>query len=170
MLAAPILAWLLIAAGFAPSVFGQGYPVERMRFLARFLMIVVCVLEGIWLGMWSPVPALDRQWGVKASILGLLVVSILYPLRTSFSLLRSNLPDYRERVMLWDLRNEYILSKTQQGVTDLVVPGISGFHGVKEVDGNPEHWINLCAAEFYGASSIEAVSVDDQDFMEMLTK
>lgn len=51
VIAIPVLMWLLIAAGFSPSVYGQNFPVERMRFLARTIMIAAFMLEGALFGV-----------------------------------------------------------------------------------------------------------------------
>lgn len=169
MIAPPLLAWLLIAAGFAPSVFGQSYPVERMRFLARLLIVLTLMLMGLRLGMFLPAFKPNPALGLRLSMLALVALSALYPLRAAYNLIQSNLPPYRQRAELWDLRHEYILRKAREGATNMIVPALSGFNGVKEVDGDPAHWINACAAEYYGLASIEAVSVEtDEEYMEVL--
>lgn len=157
----PLLAWLLIAAGFAPSVFGQGFPVERMRFLARTWMIVTLMLEGIWLGLWLPDFKFNRTIGVWLALVLFTAFAIAYPLRTAINLAQKSIPEYRERAMLWDLRNEFILRHKAQGETDLVIPGFPGIYGVKELDDNPLHWTNDCAADFYDVSSIRTIPADD---------
>lgn len=158
----PLLVWLLIAAGFSPSAFGQGFPVERMRFLALVLMVAALVVGGIWLGMVFPEFKPNRKVGIWSSLLIFVLISIVYPLRATNNLLRTLLPEYRERAELWDTRNEYIIQKIDEGENDLVVRGLSGFNGVKELDSNPAHWINVCAANFYGVSTIQAVSMEDE--------
>ena len=169
MIALPLLAWLLIAAGFAPSVFGQSYPVERMRFLARLLIILTLMLMGLRLGLFLPAFKPNPALGLRLSLLVFAAISFLYPLRATYNLIQSNLSQYSQRAALWDLRHEYILRKADEGVMDMIVPALSGFNGVKEVDGNPSHWINACVAEYYGITSIEAVSVEtDEEYMEIL--
>lgn len=158
MLILPLLIWLLIAAGFSPSVFGQGFPVERMRFLARTLLIVMLMLEGIWLGLVLPEFKFNRTIGVWVPLLLFAVISIVYPLRTALGLLNNIVPEYRERAELWDLRDAYIHRHIAQGETELFVPGFDGVYGVKELDSNPAHWINACAANFYHVSSIQSFS------------
>lgn len=163
----PFLLWILTAASFSPSVYGQSFPIERARFLGRCMMIASFMLMGGFLGLlmrnvqFKPNPMLG-QWAVLA---GLIITSIIYPLRTAYYLLIFSIPEYQERAELWDLRDAYIRRHVTQGETDLVIPGFSGVYGVKELDDNPNHWVNACAAEFYGANSIRTIGVDNLEEM-----
>lgn len=168
MIALPLLAWLLIAAGFSPSAFGQGFPVERMRFLARVWLIATLMLEGAWLGILLPEFKFNRTIGVWVALILFTLVSTVYPLRTAFYVLQKNVPEYRERAELWDLRHVFILRHIAQGETRLSVPGLGGWHGVKELDSNPAHWVNACAANFYHVESIQSFST--KNLMEALSE
>lgn len=168
MIVAPLVVWLLIAAGFSPSVFGQGFPVERMRFLARALLIATLMLDGVWLGLILPEFKINRTIGVWAPLLLFVAISTAYPLRAAFALFQNTLPEYRERAELWDLRDAYIHRRIAEGETDLFIPGFGGAHGVKELDSNPAHWINVCAANFYRVSSIQSFST--KDLLEALSE
>src|SRR5829696_6861898 len=46
-----LIAYLLIAATFAPSVYGQSYPVARARFAGRVLMTSALMINGALLGI-----------------------------------------------------------------------------------------------------------------------
>ncbi|HCR71134.1 MAG TPA: hypothetical protein DIW23_06795 [Anaerolineae bacterium] len=159
----PFLMWILIAASFSPSVYGQSFPIERARFLGRCMMIASFMLTGGLLGLlmqniqFKPNPVLG-QWAVLAV---LAITSVVYPLRTAYYLIIFNVPEYQERARLWDLRDAFIKRHALQGETELVVPGFSGVYGIKEIDDNPNHWVNVCAAEFYGLNSIRVVGVDN---------
>lgn len=168
MVTLPFLIWLLIAAGFSPSVFGQGFPVERMRFLARTLLILMLMLEGIWLGLVLPEFKINRTIGAWASLILFAVISTVYPLRIALNLVQISVPEYRERAELWDLRDGYIHRHIAQGETDLFIPGFDGVYGVKELDSDPAHWINACAANFYHVSSIQSFST--QNLKEALSE
>lgn len=168
MIVLPFLIWLLIAAGFSPSVFGQGFPVERMRFLAQTLLIVMLMLEGLWLGLILPEFKFNRTIGTWAALALFTVISVAYPLRTAINLSQNSIPEYRERAELWDLRNEFVHRHIAQGETDLFIPGFGGIYGVKELDSNPAHWINACAANFYHVSSVQSFST--KNLMEALSE
>jgi hypothetical protein len=44
----------------------------------------------------------------------------------------------------------------EEGQTDPIVPQFDGVLGVKELDVNANHWVNRCAAKYYGFNSIRA--------------
>lgn len=172
MIAIPFLIWLLIAAGFSPSVYGQGFPIERMRFLARTLMIAAFMVEGLLFGLllkdlnFKP----NREIGQWAVLVLFGSLAIVYPLRTLFNINKFNVPEYRARAELWDLREAYILRHAGFGERDLIVPGFPGLYQIKELDSDPNHWVNKCAAQYYGVNSIRSVTVPDENMLEYLNE
>ena len=167
----PFLLWLFIAASFSPSVYGQSFPIERARFLARVLMISSFMIAGGLFGLlmhnfqFKPKPAIGRWF----ALLVFTIASIAYPLRTAYYMFIYDLPVYQERAQLWDLRDAFIRRHASQGETDLVIPGFSGVEGIKELDDNPKHWINVCAAKYYGVNSIRTVGVEE-NLIEVLSE
>jgi hypothetical protein len=170
--AVPVLAWILIAAGFSPSVYGQSFPVERARFLARTILIASLMLEGALIGLllghvqFKKNPALD-QWVVAAAFA---MVAIIYPIRAAMNIYQFDVPEYRERAEWWDLREAYIVRHAGMGEKDIVIPGFSGVYQVKEIDNNPNHWVNTCAAQYYGVDSIRAVNMSDEHILDYLNE
>ncbi|HEX2696326.1 MAG TPA: hypothetical protein VHM28_01370 [Anaerolineales bacterium] len=152
----PVLAYILIAASFAPSVYGQAYPIERARFAGRLVMTMALMFEGACLGV------LFAQWKFRQKpIFGwiallLLVISSLYSLRATWNVLQKDLPIYRQWASAWDDRQKQILALKASGERDIVVPQLPGIEHVKELDTSPEFWVNRCAADFYGVHSISA--------------
>jgi hypothetical protein len=149
---------VLIAASFAPSAYGQSYPVERARFLGRLLMTATLMLEGALLGVlasqsgrWTA----SLRWAAPAAALALLLTAV-YPLRAAWISWRTDVPEYREWTAAWDERNSLIRARQAEGATDLVVAQLPGFYRVKELDTDPGHWVNRCAADYYGLASISA--------------
>jgi hypothetical protein len=169
--AAPIVLWILIAAGFSPSVYGQGYPVERMRFLACFLMTATFMIEGgvlgLLLGTYRPRFNQVLSW---AAVILFALTGILYPLRAALRVYQIFVPEYQARAEMWDLRNEYIWRHANMGEMDIVVPGYSTEYMVKELDDNPMHWVNICAANYYGIRSIRAVTIPDEYILGYLSE
>lgn len=156
--AIPALLWLLVAAGFAPSVYGQSFPVERMRFLARTLMIIACMLEGALFGFLLKDLKLSsnriaEQWVVLVLFA---VLAIGYPLRAAFNVFKFNVPEYRAHAETWDTRDKYIRKSVAAGAKDMVVPQLDSMHGVVEYKGNKSFWVNVCAAEYYGLHTLVA--------------
>jgi len=170
MAVAPLIMYVLVMASFSPSVYGQGYPVERVRFYARLIMTVWLMLEGALLG-WSladlPGGRLNRLVVFGGSIL-FTAISAFYPFRAAIQA-ALKIPEYSERAALWDARDDYVRRLAESGESDLVVPGFSGVYGVKEWDDYETHWVNLCAAEYYGVNSIRTVSVPDEYLWEFFS-
>jgi Family of unknown function (DUF6056) len=156
-LVTPLVMYLLIAASFAPSLYGQSYPVERARFAGRFIMVSAFIIEGAFFGVLT---AQSRQLGGRRILtnlaLVLLMFSALYPLRAGWTDLRANLTPYRQWSSDWDARQQQILTQKAQGIQDIVVPQLPGIAHVKELDTLANFWVNRCAANFYGVSSISA--------------
>jgi hypothetical protein len=158
LLAAPVLMFLLIASGFAPSVYGQGYPVERMRFLARTIMIATFMMEGALVGLLlAGLRAQSYTELAQWSILILFAsVAVGYPLRAAYAVYQSDVPVYRAHAERWDFRDAQIRSAVQKGATDLVVVQLDSMNGAGEYKGDVTHWINRCAADFYGLNTLRA--------------
>ncbi len=158
----PILMYGLIAASFAPSVYGQAYPVERARFAGRLMMTTAALVEGACLGtfvaQWQAVRG--RASLVNVASLALIVMAV-YPLRSAINVLDNDLPYSREWASAWDARQAVILADKAQGQQDVVIPQLPGFEHVKELDPRPGMWVNHCAAEFYGLRSISAPQMED---------
>jgi hypothetical protein len=157
MALAIVLMYGMIAASFAPSIYGQGYPVERARFAGRLLMTTAAMLEGAFLGI------LLAQWRVLHSqpLLVLLAsvamaIMALYPLRAAGSILGEDLPYAHKWSMAWDARQQEVYRQKGTGVQDVVIRQLPGFEDVKELDTRAKFWVNRCAATFYGVQSISA--------------
>jgi hypothetical protein len=86
----------------------------------------------------------------------LLAVAALYPLRAA-GIALAEIPEYRIRAEEWDAREVQIYKLREQGQTDIMVNQFNGVDGVKEMDVNENHWVNRCAAKYYGLNSIRAV-------------
>lgn len=153
----PLLLYILIAASFAPSVYGQSFPVPRARFAAYFLQMGALVVEGAVLGALSSQGLRNFSWSRAGAALALVLagVAAIYPLRAGWLVVAAS-ADYREWAAAWDARDALIRTKIAEGQTDLIVPGLSGIDQIKELDIRSHHWVNRCAARYYGVHSISA--------------
>lgn len=160
----PLLQYLLIAVSFAPSVHGQSaYPEGRAQFLGRLIMTMAFLVEGALLGVLcaGPVSVTSRRQVVfLLSSLALLILAI-YPFRAGMSLL-AEVPDYRRWASAWDLRETEIYRSIAMGKRDLVVRWLPTKEDVKEIDGDASHWVNQCAADYYGVKTIRSVPMDSE--------
>lgn len=163
--ALPILLALFVAAGFSTSAYGQAYPVERARFFAHALLTATLMLEGAMLGMLlATVKFFHAAFCEYAAALVLLLLAV-YPFRAVGQVMQEA-PEYRTRAEAWDRRNAHIHLLRENGQTDLVVPQFGGIYGIKELDNQPTHWVNRCAASYYGINTISAVTIHGADALE----
>ncbi len=166
-IALPCLLTLLIAAGFSTSAYGQSFPVERARFFAHLLITVTLVFEGVLLGIWlssTKWKIFNTKYVEYASILALVILAV-YPFR-AFLQVMQDVPEYSARAQEWDRRDAHIYVLRDLGQTDLLVPQFDGIYGVKELDSLPEHWVNRCAAAYYGVNSIRAIPIHGDEAKE----
>lgn len=158
----PVLLYGLIFATFAPSAYGQSYPLERVRFPAYFLLMVAIMALGISAGYVLSV--IKFPVVVKNAALALTFLAFLYPLWMT----RQPLSTYEERrlfALRWDEREQMIYDMKTGGEQDLTIPGLDGYEGVKELDVRPFFWLNSCAAQLYDVHSISAISVEEEDVL-----
>ena len=156
MIAVPVLAFALIVAGFAPSVYGQAFPAERARFICRLLMTAALMSEGACLGI------LLGQWRLRWSstvapfVMVLFALSSLYPLRSAWAVVQNKMPFYTLWSSVWDYRQGRIVADKTKGTVDIVTFKMYSIEGVGELEQDPRAWINVCASSYYGVHSISA--------------
>ena len=162
MLAVLVLAYLFIAASFAPSVYGQSYPVPRARFTARVVMTVALMAEGALIGVLATQVRASSAQPIVLRNFAILVLAILalYPLRTLWRTLE-DIPVYQQRAAVWDAREAEILTMKAQGQQDLVVRFLSEAP-IQDLGDHTGYRLNRCAAALYGVNTIVAVPMDDQ--------
>ena len=64
---------------------------------------------------------------------------------------------HQERAEAWDFREEMIISTVEDGTLDVTIPAFDSIYEITELTENPGHWVNKCAAQYYGAETIKAV-------------
>lgn len=58
---------------------------------------------------------------------------------------------------LLKLRNRQIHQMAGAGEKQITIQALDSLTGITELQENPSHWVNNCAAAYYGAESIRAV-------------
>jgi hypothetical protein len=157
-----LLTYLFIAAGFAPSAYGQSYPVPRARFIGRVLMTTAFITEGALLGvLFSQIKSNFFQSTAFHGVATLvLIVLMLYPLRTAWRM-AGEIPVYRERAAAWDAREIEIKAMKADGQTDLVVRFLSK-ERLQDLGDHKGFRLNRCAAALYGVNTIVAVPMHNK--------
>lgn len=151
-----LISYILIAASFAPSVYGQGFPAARARFAGVVLFSATCMMIGAFTGKVtadSKMILLRSSW-FRISIMIMFILLSLYPLRTAWRL-ASEVPAYQQRAAAWDARDLQIRTLKAEGVRDLTVPFLSD-DAVQDLGDRREFRLNRCAARLYGVNSILA--------------
>ena len=158
----PLLAYLLIAASFAPSAYGQSYPVARARFIGRLLLTSAFMLEGVLLGILVAQirTRLFRSVYVRGFAILALMFLALYPLRTAW-LTSMQIPAYQQRAAAWDARDAEIRALEAQGVRDLAVRFLSE-EPIQDLGDRTGFRLNRCAAALYNVDSIVAFPMGDE--------
>ena len=153
-------AYLLIAASFAPSAYGQSYPAPRARFLGRVLMTLALMIDGALLGvLLSQVKVFQRE-ALRGVAMILLVILAMYPLRTAWRML-GDVPVYQQRAAAWDGRESEIHRLKAEGTEDLVVRFLPDEIS-QDLGDQTDFRLNRCAATLYDVNSIVAVPMDGE--------
>lgn len=155
LLLVPALAYLLTVAAFAPSAYGQSFPVDRVRFPAHVILAASLLTLGGLLGLLaSRVLRSVLRWMTTMAVIALLVTA-LYPLWT----IRNNynlIPEYQRHAVRWDARDASIREQAASGEENIVTWKLPGIANVNDLGPRPGHWINYCAAIVYDVDTISA--------------
>ena len=155
-----IVSYLLIAASFAPSVYGQSFPVPRARFTGVVIFTCALMMNGALIGILIANTVANTNSSSllhRAAILFLMLLT-LYPLRTA-SRMTAEIPVYRQRALAWDARDEKIRALAAGGERDLRIPFLSG-EVTQDLGDRTEFRLNRCASMIYGVDSILALPMD----------
>jgi hypothetical protein len=157
-----LIAFLLIAATFAPSVYGQSYPVARARFAGRVLMTSALMINGALMGILAANTRmrLFQSTPLRRFAILMLMLLMLYPLRGAWRA-SAEIPAYQQRAAAWDLRESEIRALKDQGVQDLVVRFLPD-EKLQDLGDHTGFRLNRCASIIYGVNSIVAVPMEDE--------
>ena len=148
----------LLMSSIAPSVYaGLQYPAGRALTVARFVLL--CSLG---LAAWLVGAGTSRLAPKKVvPLLGVLICVILF-LAAAYSLRAATYPlqdgsSLRVRAERWDARHVHILAAREAGMRDLVVLETDVVSSLEDIGPHPNHWVNSCAAQYYGLNSLTAL-------------
>ncbi len=162
MIAMVLIAYLLIAASFAPSAYGQSYPIGRARFTGRLLMTSALIADGALLGILLSNVRVKFFQSIYVRRFAILVLMILalYPIRTAWQT-SMEIPAYQQRAAAWDERDSEIRALKAQGVRDLIVPFLPDDQ-IQDLGDRTGFRLNRCAAALYGVDSILAIPMGEE--------
>jgi hypothetical protein len=154
----PVVAFVLVAACMAPSVYGTSAP-PPPRALIEPQFVLVCALfcwsyaAGAWLR--------DRRdafprWTATAVALVACVIGVI-PIAASREIVRQG-TEYRAWAAQWDDVDGQLRAAAAQGVKHARVRALNPIGGVQAIVEDPKDWVNGCAARYYGLESITGVA------------
>ncbi len=159
ILSTTIIVFLLSVSTVLPSVYVTGsYPGDRALFPARFTLFLGMFVIG-WLialaffAMWKNI---SNTFSVKIFLFIMGVLLLAYTVRANFKV-TNNLDKFQARAQAWDIRQQIILDAKAAGDYDITVPQFDSMYGITELKPDPNNWVNICAAKYYGVNSITAV-------------
>jgi hypothetical protein len=157
---ASVLLYTLCASSIFPTVYAMSvYPGPRALTPAHLSLLAFLILFG-WLLerlQRNILPTLSNKTSLSfvTSILIIIILSV-YVGRAIF-LESQKIYDHHNRAIMWDLRHEMILHAKISGMQNVVVPAFDSIFMITELNEDPGHWVNRCAAQYYGVSSITAI-------------
>ena len=159
----PVLAAVLILGVFAPTALAESsYPEGRVLIEARFIMVLMVLVEGVLLGLalgqlhqWANRPAPVYLQVALLVIFVLISTYGLYDLRKVYI----QIPFYQDRAALWDDRDAFIRAEINSGNVQVnyhngQAASFDDFSGLWDMTPLPDFWTNLCAADYYGIDSL----------------
>ena len=151
-----LISYLLVIANILPSLYAyRALPDARGLMPSTFILAVTFLLLGLCAG-WlfkGKFYRFEHLFNVMQIIL--VIFLAIYFVHAGIKVF-SEYPKYHERASLWDTRHANILEKIKQGEKEILVPAIDGFYRTFELQPDPDHWVNKCAALWYGIDVITA--------------
>ena len=162
LLLTPIVAYLLITAVCAPSVYAESsYPEPRTLIEAVFIFVLLVSVEGfifgISLGQMQKLSKEAVPFHLQVIVALVSIVILFYPLYDVRKIF-AQVPEYRARAILWDGRDAQIRSDKALGLENIIVQEFDAVSGLQEIGSDTNFWVNGCAAQFYGVQTIQAKS------------
>jgi hypothetical protein len=148
---------VLSACAIAPSVYaGLQFPAGRALMPARFALLAglagACVCLAAWI---RQVSVLERR--AVPLLLTILLAGSFYTARH----LSRPLPEQAEMTIWaerWDERDALIRERRDAGEIDLVIAEVEVVRGLEDIGPDADHWVNRCAAIYYGVETITATT------------
>jgi hypothetical protein len=152
-------------ACIAPPLYGysiDSIPPDRVLFLPHTILIFTAACWGCIMGMGFRQDQANIQQHIPLLVLGLILVLLVLGPMASISKVIARIPDYRLFAVQNDERDQTIRTLAASGVQDVQVKPLdvdmAYMGGLDIITLNPNHWFNVCVADYYGVKTISANS------------
>ncbi|GEM_PF-4129612 len=148
----------LVISTATPSVLARNtYPEQRAWMPGQFALTIGVASLGFLFGAFLRQHIKNNL--IKQAILLVAMLAVAaYAVRTVPRIYRDAQP-LQSWARAWDIRDRYIRAEVEAGDRNIIVnslPTIIPY--VTELQEDPGHWYNLCAADWYGIDSISAIN------------
>jgi len=150
--------YLISVACMMPSVLIRtAYPDPRALLIPHFMLIISVFVIGVLTGRLISLNGLIHSITFSNLVISVLFLALaLYSVRM-IPMIASGISALQERALAWDQRQAYIYQEKSAGEMNITVPAFDSIAGINELHLEKDHWVNICAAHYYGVNSISAV-------------
>ena len=156
ILTTTVIAFLLIAASYAPSAYIEQWPPAlRTRIIPRFIMLVAV---SFFAGFIGSVIRKNYSYGwFNGLAIILILFAFVYTVR-SIIITSQKVTLYAYRASVWDERDQIIRQAKEQNINQVDVRALdsSPVGNINDLKVRETHWINSCAERYYGVEIIRA--------------
>jgi hypothetical protein len=151
----PCVAFILVCACMAPGAYGTSAPPPpRALIIPQFVIICLAACWGFAMGatVWRLQP---RLWQSRRGLILLIAgcACLLGPVAATPQILSAGYA-MREWAHRWDATDQQLRAARGAGMQDATVPALEKLAGVGSISPDPQDWVNICAAHYYGLRSI----------------
>lgn len=150
----------LVYVSFLPSIWATAKPpVDRVLIFPVVILTIMCVSLALIIGMLLKDYLKENQFSTNNFLTLIFTIACFYLLLgVPFYQARinyANRAEARTFATRWDEREIIIREQLKNGDSALEVPMIPlNILDVEHIQSNSDHWINICAAEYYGVDQI----------------
>jgi MFS family permease len=156
-----VAGYALMVAICAPSAYAESaYPENRVLMIGRFISVATTIvlggLAGLALRAWLERLVRLEPALFNAAALAILGLGCLYAVVISYQINSKDIPYRQAWAAAWDKRDVQIQAAAARGDASITVTALDSLESLYELGPDPHHWVNGCAASYYGLQQIIA--------------
>jgi hypothetical protein len=156
----PLLAFVLVVAAMSPAAYGTAAPPPpRALVIPQFALLALAACWGYAAGLLlrpRDRSGARRSPGTAAAVVSAVLVVAVAVTSSWRTIDRARaLQNWASQ---WDAQERLLRAARAEGRTEVLVPAIGDVGGVGSIATDPNDWVNVCAARYYGFERITGVS------------